>query len=396
MAKITDKLVRELTPPISGNRIVYDDEIKGFGIRVTTAGAKSFIVNYYISGRERRFTIGPYGTDLWTVAAARKRAGELRRRIALGEDPLAARVEARQAPTVSDLVARFVEEHLPKTRRATQVEYLSIINNDILPQLASRKVTSLTFADIDAVHRRVTRRGATYRANRTIAVFSKMLSLAVRWGWRPDNPARGIERNPEPPRHRYLAGAELARLTVALAAHPDQQAANIVRLLLLTGARRGEVQAATWDQFDLAGGVWTKPPHATKQGREHRVPLSAPARQLLAELRDNAAPDAIFVFPAKNGDGHRRALQRAWQHICQAAGISGARPHDLRHSFASLLVSGGASLPLIGSLLGHSEPSTTARYSHLFDDPLRAATERVGAIVTGQPPAEVVPLRKGG
>ena len=198
----------------------------------------------------------------------------------------------RAAPTVADLCARFEAEHLPKTRPTTQRDYKAIINNDVLPAMKHMKVADVSFSDIDDLHRKITRRGAAYRANRTVAVLAKMFALAVRWGWRLDNPARGIERNQETKRYRYLSGDELRRLTIALRDCKDQQAANIIRLLLLTGARRGEVQAARWDQFNLAGGVWTKPGATTKQKTEHRVPLSAPARQLLAELREFAGDDA--------------------------------------------------------------------------------------------------------
>ena len=151
-----------------------------------------------------------------------------------------------------------------------------------------------------------------------------------------------------------------------------------------------------WDQLDLEAGVWTKPGSMTKQKTEHRVPLSAPARQLLVALREATDEGAEYVFPGPGATGHRVALKNNWAAICKAARISDARMHDLRHTYASVLASAGLSLPVIGALLGHSQPATTARYSHLFDDPLRAATERAGAIVTGSKSAEVIALRKDG
>ena len=238
-----------------------------------------------------------------------------------------------------------------------------------------------------------------------MALLSKMFNLSRRWyqrqlptgervPLRSDNPAKGIARNAETKRKRYLQGDELARLTAALAGHRDKQAANIVRLLLLTGARSGEVLGARWDQFNLTTGVWTKPGATTKQKTEHIVPLSAAARQLLNELYAERADGAEYVFPGRAGVGHRVDLKKAWPSICKAAGIVGLRVHDLRHSYASMLVSGGQSLPVIGALLGHSNPSTTARYAHLMDDPLREATERVGAIIdgAGKAGAEVLDL----
>jgi integrase len=211
-------------------------------------------------------------------------------------------------------------------------------------------------------------------------VLGKMFALAIKWKMRRDNPCKGIEKNPEGKRKRYLSGDELVRLTTALIKHPDRQAANIVRLLLLTGARRGEVLAAKWDDIDLSTGTWTKPASATKQAADHVAPLSAPARQLLSEIAGKE-PTPEYVFPGNGAGGHRTTIKRNWRHITKAAGITGLRIHDLRHSFASQLASGGASLPLIGALLGHSNPVTTHRYAHLYDDPQRAAVERVGAEV---------------
>ncbi len=137
---------------------------------------------------------------------------------------------------------------------------------------------------------------------------------------------------------------------------------------------------ARWDQFNLESGVWTKPASTTKSKADHVIPLSGPARLLLAELAKEAAEGAEFVFPGR-GSPHRIDIKKAWPKLCKAAKLSNARPHDLRHTYASILASAGQSLPVIGALLGHSQPITTARYAHLLDDPLRKATERVGRIV---------------
>jgi integrase len=151
--------------------------------------------------------------------------------------------------------------------------------------------------------------------------------------------------------------------------------------------------AARWAQFDLEAGVWVKPGATTKQKTEHEVPLSAAARQLLNQLY---VAGAEYVFPRRRGAGHRVDIKKPWGAICKSANIGGLRIHDLRHSYASMLVSGGQSLPVIGALLGHTQPNTTARYAHLMDDPLRKATETVGAIIdgAGKPGAEVVKLRR--
>jgi integrase len=251
----------------------------------------------------------------------------------------------------------------------------------------------------------------------------KAFNLAIRWGWRSDNPASGVHRNPEQKRDRYLSAAEMISLSQALATHPEKTSANAIRLLMLTGARRSEVLSATWDQFDLHTGVWTKPSAHTKQRKPHRVPLSAPAVQLLTEIRSGA--ESAWVFSNDDGEKPISDIKRTWLSICRTAGLAEqveqrtrdgkvmrdaygrsvqawrttVRIHDLRHTFASILASQGLSLPMIGALLGHTQAQTTHRYSHLFDDPLRAATEHVGALfqaasgAKGSVSSDIVPLR---
>jgi integrase len=410
--KLTDRIAKLAAAPADGKaqRIDYDTEVKGFGLRVTKGGARSFILNYRVRGVERRYTVGSYPD--WKVSAAREEAKRLKRLVDQGRDPMGERHEERAAPTVNDLLDRYLVEHAPRKRERSRQEDASLIRQWIRPDLGNKKVADLRHADVERLHRKITAHGTPTRANRTAALLSKAFSLAVRWEWRGDNPVKGIERNIEEKRNRYLAGDELRRLTEALAVYPNQGAANAIRLLLLTGSRRGEVLGAEWGQFDLEAGVWVKPSSHTKQKKEHRIPISAPVRQLLAEMKGSADRRAAetnrepspFLFPAprraraaRQGPGHMVEVKGAWRGICKLAGLSGVRVHDLRHSYASILASAGLSLPVIGALLGHSNQSTTQRYSHLLDDPLRAATERVGAIVTGngdKPAAEVIELNR--
>lgn len=379
MAKrLTDRLIRKLAAPGQGSRFAYDDVVRGFGIRITSTGCTSFVLRARVaSGRERVITIGRFPD--FSATAARERAKALKRRIADGEDPMAKRQAMRAAPTINELWDRYKQEHLPKKRPKSQENDHWIMDRRVGPRLGKVKVAAVTRDDIEALHRRLSG-DAPIMANRVVAFLSMMFSCSIKWGYRTDNPARGVERNPESGRTRYLSSDELGRLIPALDAHPDQQAADIVRLLFLTGARKGEVLGATWDQFDLAKGVWTKPGATTKQKTEHRVPLSAPALKLLVGLQERA--DGPHLFPGRVPGKPRLGLKKFWSEVRQTAEIDGCRIHDLRHTFASILASYGLSLPIIGALLGHTQPATTARYAHLFDDPLRAATERVASFVT--------------
>ncbi|SUZ32955.1 Prophage integrase IntS [Roseibaca ekhonensis] len=387
--RIKDQLVRDLDPPAKGNRIVYDDKISGFGVRITAAGKRSFILNYYFKGRERRITIGAYPE--WTVLAARKRAEEYRLKIANGIDPLEEKQSAYAAPTMRELFKRYDEEYLPRLAPRTAADIRSMFAKIILPRLGAKKVSDVTFTDCEALHRFVSQ-DRPVRANRVHEVLRRSFNLAIRWGWVADNPAARVERNTEHKRARYLTQDEIGRLLDALDAHPQRTSCAAIKFMLLTGCRRGEALGARWDQFDPALRVWVKPAATTKQRREHRVPLSSIASGVLQERQamldalpqDNPLRLSGFVFAGDEG----RALvdvKRTWAAVSKAAGLGATRMHDLRHTFASIAVSQGQSLPVIGAMLGHTQPQTTARYAHLFDDSLLNAAEMVGASISKRP-----------
>jgi len=375
---LTDAAIKRLPIPTTGNVIVWDDKVIGLGARVTAGGHRAFVLDYRThAGRRRRYTIGDFPN--WSAVGAREEARRLKRLVDGGGDPLAEIEAARGAATVNDLIERFLTEHVSRKRPHTQYDYRNVLERHLRPALGRLKVAEVAWADLDALHHRITQAGKATQANRVMAVASKMFALAIRWQMRPDNPVKGVERNSERKRKRYLAPTELMRLTDALDALEDQQAADIFRLCLFTGCRSGEAMAARWDELEIAAGVWSKPGSTTKQRTDHVVPLSAPAKQLLARLRQGT--NSPWEFPADSAPGQRATVQKSWRVLCRAAHITGLRGHDLRHSFASPLASSGASLPLIGSLLGHSNPVTTHRYAHLFDDPQRAAVERVGKLI---------------
>jgi len=344
-------------------------------------------------------TIGSFPD--WPATKAREQARNLRRLIDAGRDPLAERQEQRDALTVNALVDRFDAEHIAvRLRPHTARDYRAMLRLHIRPAIGRLKVASVAFEDIARMHSGVAR-SAPYAANRVRSVCSKMFSLAAQWKLRADNPCRGVERSAEHRREVFLSPTQIAKLGEVLAAHPERASAQAVQLLALTGARRSEVLGARWDEFDLEAGVWLKPHSNTKQKRDHRLPLSAPALQILAEMRDDAdAADRLtpsaFLFPGRRGRP-LLSVKRFWTSVASKSGLHGVRLHDLRHTHASILASQGFSLPLIGALLGHTQPATTARYAHLMDDALRAATERVGAVIMGGSEAEVVslPARRG-
>lgn len=372
--KLSKPVVEKLSTDGREN-VFWDDALHGFGVRVKPNGTKSYIVQYRnrITGRSRRQTIGQVG-PLLSFANARKEAMRLLSEAAQGGDPVEAKQAARQAETVADLADQYLTHHAkPKKREKSVANDVSMLNGIIVPKMGKQKVAEVGHRDIQALHNSL--RATPYRANRTLALLSKMFALSVRWGWRHDNPAKGVERFPEEKRHRWLSDAELARLITALDGHPNQSAANAIRMQLLTGARIGEVLTAKWVDFDLNRGVWIKPSHHTKQKRTEHLPLSGAAISLLGAMCYEAETDNPYVFPGKVPGQPMKELKRFWKAITSAAEITNYRIHDNRHTHASHLVSSGLSLPVVGRLLGHTNPLTTQRYAHLADNPLRDAVE---------------------
>ena len=373
----------------SGNRLTFDGKVPGFAVCVTASGATSFILNYRIHGRQRRYTIGRYPEI--SVADARDEALDLRQQIRKGLDPLDRRTNSREAPTVTALARKYFEYYADKAKRPSTLrndhQMLENKKNGILAELGSLQVSAVTRQDIEDFHASL--RATPYRANRMLSLLSHLFVKAIEWGHRTDNPVAHVKRFPEERRERWLKQDELNRLTAALEKYPHRDVANAITLLLLTGARKSEVLSATWSQFDLERGMWTKPSSHTKQKKTEHTPLGKAALALLTEmnngLKGRPLYGADYLFPGRYPGEHLLDVKNGWKELCKAAKLDGVRIHDLRHTFASHLVSSGVPLAIVGRLLGHSQSRTTERYSHLADSPLREATDRFGKLVSRRP-----------
>jgi len=405
--KLSNDVVKNLAAPESGALTVWDADITGFGVRVYAGGARSFFINYRADGRERRHTIGPF--PRWSASAARERAKELRKLIDAGHDPAGEKRDRREAPTVQELIDRYIAEHLPTK---TEGEVRKNDEKRMLAEIGSRlgkhtKVTDVHDGDVKKMHQDITATGRPVRANRILAVASKMFSLSLtsmageNRPWRDaamGNPCKGVPRNREEAKERFFGQAELAAISDALAAYPGQTSADCIRLIMLTGCRPGEAMLAAWAQFDAEPSYWVKPSAHTKQRRPHKTPLSPAAIELVDRLRKARADGATWIFPSHLPGEAIAALWHVWHFVRDHAGLGAdARIYDLRHTFASVGAGGGLSLPIIGRLLGHTQSRTTQRYAHLGDDPLREAADKIGAVIAGagKASANVVALPKG-
>lgn len=376
--------------------VLWDDDVRGFGLRLTPKGRKVFIVSYRAGGRKRQMTIGAYG--VLTLQQARDKARRHLAEVIEGRDPLAERQAAADAETVKELAARYLTEHAEAKKKPSSVRNDRQMNRDyVIPKLGSLKVAAVTRQDVAALHHAL--REKKFTANRVLALLSKMFNLAEKWGLRPDgsNPCRHVERFREERRERYLTPEELARLADALATEETEgsgpHATAAVRLLLLTGCRLREVLQLRWEDVDLSAGLLRLVD--SKTGAKV-VYLSAPARAVLANLPRTHG--FRFVIEGKNPESPRYDLNKPWRRIREQAGLKDVRIHDLRHSFASVGAGLGLSLPMLGRLLGHSQPATTARYAHLAADPMHEAADRIAAELTAamerKPEAEVIQLER--
>jgi integrase len=376
--KITKRMVDALQPAADGRELIlWDSEIAGFGVRVQRGGAKVYVLKYRAgSGREapsRKLTIGKHGSP-WTAETARAEGKRLLGMVAQGKDPAGTKREEKAAPTVAEFAQRFLAEHAEAKRKAsTAREYRRLFDRIILPALGRRKVADIKRADIAKLHH--ANRAAPYQANRTLAVLSKMMNLAERWGLRPDgsNPCRHVEKYGERKRERFLSADELARLGDALAAYDGSPyVVTAVKLLVFTGARLGEVLGLQWQWIDFERGEARLPDRKTGAKTLHLPP---PALEVLAAL-PRVEGNPFVIIGAKPGAALVN-LEKPWRAIRAAAGLGDVRLHDLRHAFASIAAAIGMGLPIIGKMLGHSQAQTTARYAHLASDPVKAAAATV-------------------
>lgn len=411
--------------PEAARYVLADTSIPGFWLVVEPSGRKTFKLRYRVGGGRAGTVREPKIGDASAMKAemARSIATGWLADVAKGGDPSANRQAKRAAPTMTELFARYMSDHAVPNKRASSVaEDKRLIDLYLTEAFGRMKVEQVARSDVDRFHKGLADR--PYLANRCLALLSKAFALSEIWGWRADgsNPCRLIKRFTEEKRSRFLSPDELGRLGEALrTAERDgcltlpprpgirektdripisRWAIAAIRLLALTGARKSEILSLRWDRIDLAAGkAMVSPKEApTVRGKAagtKALMLPPAALEVLSRLpRSGDNPHAI------QGGKPGAALvniKDPWIAIREAAGLDGVRVHDLRHSFASVGAAGGASLPIIGALLGHTQPQTTHRYAHLHSDPLQAAAATIGQRISaamGEVGAscEVVPL----
>jgi integrase len=405
------KRVVDAARPAATDFQLWDAKVRGLGLRVYPSGAKSFILQYRnASGRTRKTMLGRYGT--LTVDQARDKALKLQASILDGGDPSEDKKEIRRAPTVGELADLYLREgsvEKPNKKRSSWETDRSNIQRHIKPLLGTRLAGALTKTDVarfqsDVAAGKTARdektgprgraivRGGKGIATRALSVLSAMMTFAEGRGIVASNPAKGVQPFRGRKTERFLTESEVAFLGEALVEMERDRAlpevaAVAIKLLLLTGARRGEILGLRWEEVDFARGCLRL--GDSKTGAKV-IRLASAALSVLA-LLPRTSP---WVLPAGRGSGHYVGLPKHWRAVrarsnaiavqrAQRAGRSlvgvpnfdDVRLHDLRHSFASFAVQSGGSLFLVGKVLGHKQSRTTERYAHLSDEPLLATAE---------------------
>lgn len=397
---------------------LWDSELSGFGLRVETSGAKTFIVRYRAEGggrsaAQRFVTVGRYGP--LTPEQARRQAKIILGGVAKGEDPADERRAKRREMKISGLIDLYEEEGCviqrgkrqgqpmkPLTKQLT----LARLRNHVVPLLGHKRVTEVNAGDVERFVRDVTAgktsrdekvgprkriivRGGEGAARKVVRDLSAVFSFAIRSEIMERNPCEtAAVRKTDNQRERFLTLDEVTRLGAAL----DQlevhgvnpKAVNIARLWALTGCRREEIAALKWAEVNLVEGLLEL--DDSKTGKSVR-PLGAAAVALLESLPREVGSD--YVFPAERGDSYFQGTKRIWAKAVKKAQLPSVTPHTLRHTIGSTAISTGEALALTGAILGHSNPRSTAIYAHVQNDPSRRAanrvTKKIAAALAGKP-----------
>lgn len=377
MPKLTKRFVESIEPQPGKNVQHWDSELKGFGILVLPSGRRTYFVQYMNANRvKKHLKIGVHGQI--NAEDARNLAKQHLGEITKGKDPAAQKKENKASPLMKDLARDYLVRHAEsKKQPKSRSEDKRMIEKFILPALGNQRVQDVSRRDIESLHLQLEK--TSVQANRVLSVLSKMFTLAIKWGWRVDHPVIGIQRYHEEKRDVWLKDQELSRFWEAVERYPNRLQAIALKILIYTGARKNELLKATWDQFELEKRVWTKPPRSMKDKKLHHIPLSEQAIGALKTLQALNKDNSPYLFPGKKGDKPLEDIKSFWNKIRKEANIEEVHIHDLRHTYASHLVSSGLSLSIVGKLLGHTQASTTQRYAHLADEPLREATALFGA-----------------
>lgn len=408
-SKLTPQLIKALTPPATGNRIEWDTQERGLGIRITAAGHRAWVLRYVVQGRERRLTLGDH-PDL-SLTAAREMARERKGEVIKGADPLARKQAAKDALTLGRVVELYVARHVTTTQKArTQIETRRALEMHWRP-LHRLPLAMISRAEVAARLAELAAGSGPVAANRARAQLSALYRWAIGQGMAEINPVAGtIKPGAEAPRDRVLTAEELRAIWRACG---DDDHGRIVRLLMLTGQRREEVAGMTWREVDRDGAVWRLPAQRTKNGKPHEVPLSDQALAVLSGVKPRHGRELLFGESDGPFSGWSRCKARLDERIARRAGAAGHdQPtaadepapwvlHDLRRTMVTGMAELGVQPHIIEAVVNHVSGHKAgvagvynrATYAREKREALALWGQHVATLVAGEPP-RVVPIRR--
>jgi len=351
---------------------VYDEIIPHLALAVSPAGTKTFYLYRKIGGRPERICLGRFPAV--SVENARRAAERINGEVAGRENPAEARRVARKRITLADLFTKYLDDHIKP--RGKQTKNPRSYYKRYLSHWADRHLDEISAADVQRLHTRIGGEKGPVTANRAYQLLRAMYGRAAYWGlFDGANPASKVDRFRERSRDRFLQPDEMPRFFRALADEGNALFRDFVLLCLLTGARRGNVQAMAWADLNLEAATWRIP--RTKTGDPLTVVLVPEAVRILEQRQASAVSE--WVFPGRGSVGHYAEPRRAWAKLLARAEIADLHIHDLRRTLGSWQAAAGASLTVIGKSLGHTNVSTTAIYARLNLDPVRASVSAATA-----------------
>lgn len=361
--------------------VLHDTKLSGFGAR-RQKNAVSYFVKLRVAGQQRWITIGQHGRPdddggTWTPDSARRKAIKIMGNPAIAEKP-AAPSPKPEHPFFGAVADEFLKLHGAKHKPRTAEEQARIVRLYLKPAFGDLELAAIARSDVETAH--AGWKDKPRAANHALAVLSTLMNWAEEHGYRArdTNPCRRITHYPQNNRERFLQPDELARLGAILkqvekAGAIDVYALAAIRLLIFTGARRSEILTLRWSYVDLNRRALLLPDSKTGQ---KTIPLNAAAIAVLRKIPKMEKNPHVIV--GKKPGSRLINLQKPWRTVRSQAKLDDVRIHDLRHTFASIGVAAGGSLPIIGRALGHSQVSTTQRYAHLTDTPVHQLTQLIG------------------
>ena len=376
--KLSNTSIKKMAYEKTGNKadLRFDDDLRGFGVRVYPSGRKAFFISYRNdSGTKKRHTFGNFGE--FTATEAKKFAQDLLAETRRGNDPQVDRKEKRYELTFEALSERYIEDYAKEHKRSWKADSQRL-RDHLVPAIGKRKLSEISLSQLQRLHSRIKKEKSPATANRVAALAKHIFTMAGKWGLVENNPTKGLSMFREPPpRDIVLSPDDCRKLIEACDADENVFAAALFKLAMFTGRRIGELLAAKWADVDLDKGILTLP--QTKAGERQFVYLNEPAASVLRTLPRIEGNQYVIAgnVPGKPLNFYRRA----WNRILNRTNIEPFPPHGLRHNYASTLVAAGVPLETVGHLLGHKNSVTTRKYAHHRPDQLHRAADTFTDII---------------